>query len=160
MDCSLLGSTIHGISQARILEWVAISFSRRSSRPRDWTRVSHMVGIIGRRFTVRATRNHQRLPETQTLKWTLNKEGRGEKFWGEAERRSREWQFLLDPGARGLSLYITIITLPKSSWHRSVTFLDRHEHDPVFEVKNSEVMGLSCTSALQKDFKSTANNSE
>ena len=31
MDCSLLGSSIHGILQARILEWVAISFSRRSS---------------------------------------------------------------------------------------------------------------------------------
>ena len=35
MDCSLPGSSIHGIFQARILEWVAISFSRRSSRPRD-----------------------------------------------------------------------------------------------------------------------------
>ena len=35
MDCSLPGSTIHGIFQARILEWVAISFSRRSSLPRD-----------------------------------------------------------------------------------------------------------------------------
>ena len=35
MDSSLLGSFIHGIFQARILEWVAISFSRRSSSPRD-----------------------------------------------------------------------------------------------------------------------------
>ena len=34
MDCSLPGSSIHGIFQARILEWVAISFSRRSSYPR------------------------------------------------------------------------------------------------------------------------------
>ena len=34
MDCSLLGSSVHGIFQARILEWVAISFSRRPSRPR------------------------------------------------------------------------------------------------------------------------------
>ena len=58
MDCSLPGSTIHGIFQARILEWVAISFSRRSSRPRDWTWVSHMVGIIGRRFTIWATREN------------------------------------------------------------------------------------------------------
>ena len=40
MDCSLPGSFIHGIFQARILEWVAISFSRGSSRPRDRTRVS------------------------------------------------------------------------------------------------------------------------
>ena len=35
MDCSQPGSSIHGIFQPRILEWVAISFSRRSSQPRD-----------------------------------------------------------------------------------------------------------------------------
>ena len=35
MDCSLPGSSVHGIFQARILEWVAISFSRRSPRPSD-----------------------------------------------------------------------------------------------------------------------------
>ena len=53
MDCSLLGSSIHGIFQARILEWVAISFSRRSSQLRDWTQVSR---IVGRCFTIWATR--------------------------------------------------------------------------------------------------------
>ena len=53
MDCSLPGSSIHGIFQARILQWVAISFSKRSSQPRDWTQVSR---IVGRRFTVWATR--------------------------------------------------------------------------------------------------------
>ena len=53
MDCRLPGSSIHGIFQARVLEWVAISFSRGSSWPRDWTRVSCTVG---RRFTVWATR--------------------------------------------------------------------------------------------------------
>ena len=35
MDCSLSGSSIHGIFQARVLEWIAISFSRGSSRPRN-----------------------------------------------------------------------------------------------------------------------------
>ena len=40
MDCSLPGSSVHGISQARILEWVAISSSRGSSQPRDRTWVS------------------------------------------------------------------------------------------------------------------------
>ena len=35
MDCSPEGSSVHGVLQARILEWVAISFSRGSSRPRD-----------------------------------------------------------------------------------------------------------------------------
>ena len=46
-DCSLQDSSIHGIFQARELEWVAISFSRGSSHPRDRTRVSL---IAGRRF--------------------------------------------------------------------------------------------------------------
>ena len=43
MDCSLPGSSVHGIFQARILEWVAISFSRGSSRPRDHTWVSRIA---------------------------------------------------------------------------------------------------------------------
>ena len=47
--CSLPGSSIHGIFQARVLEWVAISFSRGSSQPRAQTQVSR---IVGRRFTV------------------------------------------------------------------------------------------------------------
>ena len=49
MDCSLPGSSVHGIFQAIILEWIAISFSKESSRPRDRTRVSH---IVDRRFTI------------------------------------------------------------------------------------------------------------
>ena len=53
MDCSPPGSSIHGIFQARVLEWVASSFSRGSSRPRDWTWISR---IVGRHFTVWATR--------------------------------------------------------------------------------------------------------
>ena len=53
MDCSLPDSSVHGIFQARVLEWVAISFSRKSSRPRDRTQVSR---IVSRRFTVWATR--------------------------------------------------------------------------------------------------------
>ena len=47
MDCSLPGSSLHGILQAGVLEWVAISFSRGSSRPRDWTCVS-CSSCIGR----------------------------------------------------------------------------------------------------------------
>jgi len=38
MDCSLPGSSVHGILQARIIEWIAISFSKGSFRPRDQTR--------------------------------------------------------------------------------------------------------------------------
>ena len=44
VDCSLPGSSVHGILQARILEWVAISFSRGSSRPGDQTQVSCIAG--------------------------------------------------------------------------------------------------------------------
>ena len=44
MDCSLPGSSVHGISQAKILDWVAISFSRGSSQPRDQTHVSCITG--------------------------------------------------------------------------------------------------------------------
>ena len=53
IDCSLPGSSVHGIFQAIVLEWVAISCSRGSSQPRARTRVSH---IVDRCFTVWATR--------------------------------------------------------------------------------------------------------
>ena len=52
MDCSLPGSSVQGIFQARVLEWVDISFSRGSSRPRDLTQIFRNVG---RRFTIWAT---------------------------------------------------------------------------------------------------------
>ena len=44
MDCSLPGSSVHGILQARTLEWVAISCSRGSSRPKDRTHISCIAG--------------------------------------------------------------------------------------------------------------------
>ena len=53
MDYSLQGSSVHGILQQRILEWVAIPFSRGSSQPRDRTQVSHIAGSF---FTIWATR--------------------------------------------------------------------------------------------------------
>ena len=56
VDCSLPGSSLHGILQARILEWVAISFSRGSSQPRDQSWVSC---IAGRHFNLWATREAQ-----------------------------------------------------------------------------------------------------
>ena len=53
MDYSPAGSSVHGILQARILEWYAIPFSRGSSQPEDQTQVSR---IAGRFFTISATR--------------------------------------------------------------------------------------------------------
>ena len=63
MDCSLPvhgshPSSVHGILQAGVLEWVAISFSRRSSQPRDGTQVSR---IAGRCFTIWATREDSKI---------------------------------------------------------------------------------------------------
>ena len=49
MDCRPPGSSVHGILQARILEWVAVPFSRGPSKPRAQTQV---FGIVGTFFTV------------------------------------------------------------------------------------------------------------
>ena len=62
MDCSLPGSSVHGIFQEIVLEWIAISFSRGSSQPRVRTQVSC---IVDRRFTIWTTREV----------WNKSKEG-------------------------------------------------------------------------------------
>ena len=56
VDCSLPGSSVHGIFQAIVLEWIAIFFSRGSPQPRDRTRVSR---IVDRRFTVHHQGSHK-----------------------------------------------------------------------------------------------------
>ena len=73
IDCSSPGFSVHGILQARILEWVAILFSRGSSQSRDWTLVSC---IAGRFFTVWATRedlydkrDFAKVIEVRLLRW-------------------------------------------------------------------------------------------
>ena len=72
MDCGPPG-TVHGISQAWILEWVAVSFSRESSWPRDWTQVSC---IAGRCFTLWATR------EALIVREVVDKWRGGRKYMG------------------------------------------------------------------------------
>ena len=72
VDCSLLGFSVHGILQARILEWVTISFSRGSSRPRDWTQGSH---IGGRHFNLWATREAHRRTIQKRSSWPDNQDG-------------------------------------------------------------------------------------
>ena len=59
MDCSLPGFSVHGILQARILEWVAIPFSRGSSWSRNQTQVPF---ILGRFFTIWTTREVRSVP--------------------------------------------------------------------------------------------------
>ena len=69
MDCSPPGSFAHGIFQARILEWVAISFSRRSSQPRDQTWVYHLAGKL---FTAWATREATRVEPSWMVSVSLS----------------------------------------------------------------------------------------
>ena len=75
MDCSLPGSSVHGVLQAGTLEWVAIPFSRGSSRPRDRTCVCQ-VSCIGRRVLYHW--HHLGSPETPPkchalpLSWLLH----------------------------------------------------------------------------------------
>ena len=65
--CDPMGcSCVHGILQARILEWVAVPFSRGSSWPRDRTWVA--ARIVGRFFTVWATDNAEKRKEMKTFK--------------------------------------------------------------------------------------------
>ena len=57
MDCSLPGSSVHGILQVRMLEWVAMSSSRGFSQPRDQTHVSLMSPpLAGEFFTTSTTK--------------------------------------------------------------------------------------------------------
>ena len=95
MDWSSPGSSVHGILQARILEWVAIAFSRRSSWPSDQTQVSH---IADRFFTIWATREalcsiricqichifYYRLQPLQHKSWWLVE------WWGSPEKTTEK----------------------------------------------------------------------
>ena len=70
MDCSPPGSCVHGILQARILKWVAISFSRGSARSRDQTWV---ICITSKFFTIWATTESlYGVRKTKTYVWEVN----------------------------------------------------------------------------------------
>ena len=112
MDCSPLGSSVHGIFQARILEWVAVSFSRWSPWPRDRTWVSCTAGRV---FTNWATREAQSFFFRQTIfeileplvlrlnlfKANLRLRYNDQNGWSEREEREESWfsqrQVLSDP---------------------------------------------------------------
>ena len=93
MYCSPPGSSVHGISQIRILEWGAISFSRRSSWPRDWIHVF----CIGR--------------------WILTTESLGEpvlfRLWGKKQlnQKTNISKAILKPFANYVSTFSTLLTL-------------------------------------------------
>ena len=83
MDCSPPGSSVSGILQARILEWAAISFSRGSSRPRDWTWVSCIAGILSTAWATREDLNRWATREITLLIFFLIKKKFFKIFWCE-----------------------------------------------------------------------------
>ena len=104
MDCGLPGSSVHGISQARTLDWVAIPFSRGSSWPRDPTRVSCIAGYFIYQLS------HQRSPtawrglfiktSTQALLGRAGQLIQSANPHPPGAHSCRKWVLLCLPGAR------------------------------------------------------------
>ena len=97
MDCSLPGSSIHGIFQARVLEWVAMTFSS-SFKSGDHTQVFRIAGSF---FTIWATREAQNI-EGPGLLWLWRVEmGPGSKYWEEGNVLGmEEWEMVPNPPMR------------------------------------------------------------
>ena len=127
MDCSPPGSSVHGISQARILEWVANSFSRESSQPRDWT---HVSCIAGRFFTLWALseawqgpllggRGHASCPPAAEI-WDPPSPAGGQPVWRVQELDKRSYCLLMPQAEMELSapcLFPHILLhIVKASW--------------------------------------------
>ena len=99
MDCSQPGSSVNGILQARILQWVGISFSRGSSQPRDQTQVSC---IAGRFFTSWAIREAQIGAKVYTIGWRGDNLGKSisQKYFeyrGQRAAEQRVWFYEIFP---------------------------------------------------------------
>ena len=79
MGCTSPGSSVHGISQARVLEWVAISFSRESFKPRNQTQVSCIADRFFTDWAMRESKNtqiiskHNDQEKNQQVSWTPSK---------------------------------------------------------------------------------------
>ena len=116
MDCSLPGSSVHGILQTRILEWVAMPSSRGSSRPMDWTPVSS----TGRRILY----HYCSLGSPRRfLKYTLNL------WFASLKRKFKRIQFLAP------QQFWSFLSCQNSMlrFHASICTLD-HKDDPLLTL--------------------------
>ena len=117
-DYSPPGSSVHGIFQARMLGWVAISFSRGSSRPRDRTRIFYISSIAGRFFTTNVT--WEARLGSSSLALPINR-GRVKLTWITAGRRLGRITALHRDGLKGSGQNTEPKSCPEQGWLRSVS---------------------------------------
>ena len=141
IDCSPPGSSVHGVPQARILEWVAILFSRVSSWSREWTQVSH---IAGRFFTIWATREA----------WLYQEEGA---IWMKSTSDEKESISWVPPG----SMVIPKMSCQEAKNKRSSCFQDWGTGTLLGKVTNQRgSLPLPWDDALQRQFSVTLTGSQ
>ena len=138
MDCSPPGSSVHGILQARILEWVAIPFSRGSSKPRDRTQVSC---IAGRFFTSLATREAQEYWSGQPIPFPVDLPDPGIELGSPAlQADSSPAELPGNPRAHRNQLVMCCFYVPPHTSTEKKFFFFNHDHSFAF----NNVMGTSC----------------
>ena len=142
MDCSLSGSSVHGIFQARMLEWIAISFSRGSSRPRNRTWVSH---IAGRRLTVWATRDTwKKCPSIHMACATSQDRSAGSQFKLEERENPKDFWWVEPVNGKKKSCHINGLTCIKCHWISSFLDIWFHFNNKNFDRFSFNSSGSDC----------------
>ena len=139
MDSSLPCSSIHGILQARILEWVAISFSSRSAWPRDWTWV---YCTAGRLFTIWTTReaHHTDIRQLIEICWIFYKLTANKLF--QILLLQKEWA--------SHSIYVR---KPKNKVHLCHTMWSIPDYSPsILKIKGFSSLNIKTMLIIQFDF--------
>ena len=115
MDCSPPGFSVHGSFQTRILEWVAMSSSRGSSQPRDWTHVSCSSCTVGRFFTAEPLGKPSRRGKVPQNPVATNLGCQGKAMY---EDQSQEWSY-----ENLISIFIPVTLLWIHPWFSSILCL-------------------------------------
>ena len=137
--CDPMDSTVHGILQARILDWVAFPFTRGSSQPRDQTQVSR---IAGRFFTSWATREAQTFEKKITKLWFCYLKI----TWLCTQKTLRNWQAVILESLTGISrifavreilnFYLSAVTNRKgnSGWSQAQKLHSRESRNTLHKI--------------------------
>ena len=116
MDSIPPGSSVHGTSQARILEWVAAPFSRGSSQPRDWTWVS---GTAGRFFIIWATGKPPEAVQRLFRAWQAQDQGTANVLiWVQRQGKNTNVLAQRQSGRRNSFLLSLGLVRPSPDWTR------------------------------------------